>query len=51
LAEKIDLDEKQKIMAGQLPEVMNALSGLHSVVVKDGALSDSGPKSSDFRIS
>jgi AhpD family alkylhydroperoxidase len=39
LTEKIDMDEKQKIMAGQLPEVMNALSGLHSVVVKDGALS------------
>ncbi|MHB8101657.1 MAG: carboxymuconolactone decarboxylase family protein [Methanosarcina sp.] len=32
------MDEKLKIMAGQLPEVMAALSGLHSVVVKDGAL-------------
>jgi len=39
LTEKIDMDEKLKIMAGQLPEVMAALSGLHSVVVKDGALS------------
>ena len=39
MTEKIDMDEKLKIMAGQLPEVMAALSGLHSVVVKDGALS------------
>jgi AhpD family alkylhydroperoxidase len=39
LTEKINMDEKLKIMAGQLPEVMNALSGLHSEVVKDGALS------------
>jgi len=39
LTERIDMDEKLKIMAGQLPEVMAALSGLHSVVVKDGALS------------
>ncbi len=33
------MDEKQKALAGQLPEVMNALAGLHSEVVKDGALS------------
>jgi AhpD family alkylhydroperoxidase len=39
LTEKIDMDEKQKIMAGQLPEVMAALSKLRSEVVKDGALS------------
>ena len=39
MTERSDMDEKLKIMAGQLPEVMNALSGLHSVVVKDGALS------------
>ena len=39
MTEKINMDEKLKIMAGQLPEVMNALSGLHSEVVKDGALS------------
>jgi AhpD family alkylhydroperoxidase len=39
LTEKIDMDERMKIMAGQLPGVMNALSGLHSEVVKDGALS------------
>ncbi len=39
MVEKVDIDEKLKIMAGQLPEVMNAFSGLHSEVVKDGALS------------
>jgi AhpD family alkylhydroperoxidase len=39
LTEKIDMDERLKVMAAQLPEVMNALSGLHSEVVKDGALS------------
>lgn len=39
MTEKIDMDEKLKTMAGQLPGVMNALSGLHSEVVRDGALS------------
>lgn len=39
MVEKVDIDEKLKIMAEQLPEVMNAFSGLHSEVVKDGALS------------
>lgn len=39
MTEKIDMDEKLRVMAGQLPGVMNALSGLHSEVVKDGALS------------
>ncbi len=39
MVEKVDIDEKLKIMDGQLPEVMNAFSGLHSEVVKDGALS------------
>jgi hypothetical protein len=39
LVDKIDIDDKLKIMAGRLPEVMNAFSGIHSEVVKDGALS------------
>jgi AhpD family alkylhydroperoxidase len=39
LTEKIDMNERLEAMAGQLPEVMNALMGLHSEVVKDGALS------------
>lgn len=39
MTEKIDMGEKAKIMAEQLPGVMNALSGLQSEVVKDGALS------------
>ncbi|MDW5549357.1 carboxymuconolactone decarboxylase family protein [Methanosarcina sp.] len=39
MTEKIDMDERLKVMAGQLPGVMNALSGLHSEVVKDGVLS------------
>jgi AhpD family alkylhydroperoxidase len=39
LTEKIDMDEKAKALAAQLPGVMKALSGLHSEVVKDGALS------------
>ncbi len=39
MIEKVDIDEKLKIIAEQLPEVMNAFSGLHSKVVKDGALS------------
>lgn len=33
------MNERLESMAGQLPEVMNALMGLHSEVVKDGALS------------
>ncbi len=33
------MDEKLQIMADQLPEVMNALPGLYSEVIKDGALS------------
>jgi AhpD family alkylhydroperoxidase len=39
LTEKIDMDEKAKALAAQIPKVMTALSGLHSEVVKDGALS------------
>jgi AhpD family alkylhydroperoxidase len=39
LTEKIDMNERAKAMAEQIPEVMNALMGLHSEVVKDGALS------------
>lgn len=39
MAEKIDIDQKIGVMAGQLPEVMNAFFGLHSEIVKDGALS------------
>jgi AhpD family alkylhydroperoxidase len=37
--EKIGMNEKAKALATQIPEVMNALSGLHSVAIKDGALS------------
>jgi len=33
------MDEKAKALAAQIPEVMKAMSGLHSEVVKDGALS------------
>ena len=33
------MDEQLRIMAGQLPGVMNALSGLHSEVIKDVDLS------------
>lgn len=33
------MDDKLKVMAGQLPGVMDALSELHSKVIKDGALS------------
>lgn len=33
------MNEKMGAMAGELPGVMNALMGLHSEVVKDGALS------------
>lgn len=39
LKEKIDMDERLKVMTEQLPGVMNALSELHFEVVKDGALS------------
>ena len=39
MTEKIDMDEKAKALAVQIPEVMKAMSGLHSEVVKDGALS------------
>ncbi len=39
MAEIIDMDEKVKAMAGELPGVMNSVRGLHSEVVKDGALS------------
>jgi AhpD family alkylhydroperoxidase len=39
LTEKIDMDEKAKALAVQIPKVMKAMSGLHSEVVKDGALS------------
>jgi len=36
---KIGMNEKAKALATQIPEVMKAMSGLHSEVVKDGALS------------
>ena len=39
MVDKIDIDDKLKIVAGHLPEVINAFSGIHSEVVKDGALS------------
>lgn len=39
MTERIDMNEKTKVMAEQLPKVMDALSGLHSEVIKDGALS------------
>jgi len=39
LTDKIDMDEKMKVMVAQLPGVMNALAGLNSEVVRDGALS------------
>jgi AhpD family alkylhydroperoxidase len=39
LTEKIDMDERAKAMAEEIPGVMKALMGLHSEVVKDGALS------------
>jgi AhpD family alkylhydroperoxidase len=39
LKEKIDMNERMEAMASELPGVMNALMGLHSEVVKDGALS------------
>ncbi|WP_440946995.1 carboxymuconolactone decarboxylase family protein [Methanosarcina sp. T3] len=39
MTDKTEMNERMKEMAGQLPGVMNALMGLHSEVVKDGALS------------
>ena len=39
MTEKINVDEKVKNLAGQIPEVMSAFAGLHDQVVKDGALS------------
>jgi len=39
LTEKIDMKERAEAMAEQMPGVMNALMGLHSEVIKDGALS------------
>jgi AhpD family alkylhydroperoxidase len=39
LTDKIDMDEKMRVMVAQLPGVMNALAGLNSEVVRDGALS------------
>lgn len=39
MTEKIDMDERAKAMAEEIPGVTNALMGLHSEVVKDGALS------------
>jgi AhpD family alkylhydroperoxidase len=33
------MDQKAKELAAQIPGVMNSLAGLHSEVVKDGALS------------
>ncbi|WP_440947823.1 carboxymuconolactone decarboxylase family protein [Methanosarcina sp. T3] len=39
MTDKTELNERMKEMAGELPGVMNAMMGLHSEVVKDGALS------------
>ena len=39
MAERINVDEKAKELAAQIPEVMKAFSGFRSEVVKDGALS------------
>lgn len=39
MTEKVDRDERLKVMATQLPGVMNAFSELQSEVFKDGALS------------
>ena len=39
MTEKINVDEKIKNLAGQIPGVMSAFAGLHDQVVKDGALS------------
>jgi len=39
LTYKTEMNERMKEMAGELPGVMNAMMGLHSEVVKDGALS------------
>ena len=39
MTEKINVDEKVKNLAGQIPGVMSAFAGLHDQVVKDGALS------------
>lgn len=39
MTEKIDTNRRTEAMVEQLPGVMNALMGLHSEVIKDGALS------------
>jgi AhpD family alkylhydroperoxidase len=39
LSKMTDVNEKAKELAAQIPEVMKAVMGLHSEVVKDGALS------------
>lgn len=39
MTEKINIDERVKNLAGQIPGVMSAFAGLHDQVVKDGALS------------
>lgn len=39
MTEKIDMKKRNEAMAEQIPGVMKALMGLHSEVVKDGALS------------
>lgn len=39
LTDKAEMNKRMGEMAGQLPGVMKALMGLHSEVVKDGALS------------
>lgn len=39
MTEKIDMKERAEAMAEQIPEVMKAVMGLHSEVIKDGALS------------
>ena len=39
MSKMTDVDEKAKELAAQIPEVMKPVMGLHSEVVKDGALS------------
>lgn len=39
MTEKIDIDQRTGVLARELPGVMTAFFGLHSEVVKDGALS------------
>lgn len=39
MTEKVNMNKRMEAMMEQLPGVMKALMGLHSEVVKDGALS------------